>query len=267
METITSRTNRWIKLAEQLKTKKYRDRNKMFLMEGLRSVEDALRQKKRDAICFVTDRALAETRMQRVIDESRDLHWLLLRIEEPMMRRLAGTEHNQGILAVLYKEEKKFADVPIPLHGRYVLLDGVQDPGNLGTILRTSAAAGCKGVILMEGCADPYSEKAVRSSMGSVLRIPVYENVQVDTIRAFKETCGIPFVGTALEGADPYKEVGIFSDALFVFGNEGNGITKDILELCDRKIYIPMAGTVESLNVSACAAILLFHYYGMDHGI
>lgn len=264
METVTSTTNRWVKLAGQLKIKKYRDREGRFLMEGVRSAEDAWNQGKRDTVCFVTDRALSEPRVEAMVNEAASLHWLFLRVDESLMKKLSGTEHGQGILAMVKKEACDFHDLSFPLTGRYVLLDAVQDPGNVGTILRTAAAAGVKGVFLTEGTTDPYAEKAVRSSMGSILRLPIYEGLSVEDVKALKQQAGIPLVGTALEGAVPYRKAGDLSSGIFAFGNEGNGIRPEVLALCDKKLYIPMAGTVESLNVSASAAVILFHFFEMD---
>lgn len=261
METITSTANRWVKLAAQLKMKKYRDREGLFLMEGFRSAEDAWNQGKRDTVCFVTDRALSDLRVAKLAERAQDLHWLFLRVDESLMKKLSGTEHGQGILAILKKDEKSLRNLAGPLHGRYVLLDALQDPGNVGTILRTAAAAGVRGVFLTEGCADPYAEKAVRSSMGSILRVPVYENLSLNDVKWLHEKMGLSLIGTALAGASPYREMEEAGDAVFVFGNEGNGVREEILSLCSWKLFIPMANAVESLNVSASAAVILFHFY------
>ena len=260
MERISSLNNRWVKLASQLKMKKYRERTGRFLMEGLRSAEDALAQGYSDAVCFVTAEAAAEARVQALMERAKEKHWLFLETGQAIMKALSGTEHGQGILAILARPSADISLLLQPLHGHYVLLDGVQDPGNMGTILRTAAAAGCRGLLLMEGCTDPYAEKAVRSSMGSILRMPVYEHVSVGDVERIRTRSGLPLIGTTLEGGVPYRRAGRIRDAIFVFGNEGNGVSREVLALCDRRLYIPMAGGVESLNVAASAAVLLFHF-------
>lgn len=260
METITSRENRWVKMALRLKMKKYRDKEGLFIMEGLRSVEDAFRQGKRDVVCFLTREASEQPRLSALFPGAFALHWLFLLVEEPLMALLSGTEHGQGVLAILPKGAADFGKLSFPLSGHYLLLDGVQDPGNLGTLVRTAAASGCKGLFLLEGTADPYSEKAVRSSMGSILRLPVYEKLTLADAARLKAESGVPFVGTALEGGVPYRSCGAFPDAVFLFGNEGNGIRRELLALCDKKLYIPMAGGVESLNVAVSAAVICFHF-------
>ena len=260
MERISSAGNRWIKLATQLKIKKYRARTGQFLMEGVRSAEDALGQGYRDAVCFISDEAAAEPRVQALIRSGEDARWRFLLVEEALMKTISGTEHGQGVVVILHRKTRPLSDLMRPLFGHYLLLDAVQDPGNMGTLLRTAAAAGCRGVLLTEGCTDPYAEKAVRSSMGSILRMPVYEHLTLDDIRAVRREGKLPLVGTALEDAVPYRSAPPLPDAVFVFGNEGNGIRPELLALCDRRLFIPMAGGVESLNVAASAAVLLFHF-------
>lgn len=260
MEHIVSRENRWIKLAKRLKAKKYRDRSAQFLMEGVRSVEDALAQGYQKGVALVTESALASERVRELIRRGEEKHWLFLETSQALMDDLAGTEHGQGVLAILQQPRRNWEELLQPLSGHYVLLDGIQDPGNLGSILRTAAASGCRGVLLMKGCTDPFAEKVVRSSMGSILRIPVYQDLNAVQVRAIRDKSGLPLIGTALTGAKPYRQAGPFPQGIFVLGNEGQGISEDLLSLCDVNLYIPMAAGVESLNVAASAAVLLFHF-------
>lgn len=260
MEIISSRNNKWIKQALQLKQKKFRDRYGMFLMEGLRSTEDAINQEIRDCICMIQREQLTNERVQRMVAAGEKLHWLFLSPEESLMKMLSGTEHGQGIILLVHKEVHQKEELLSMAEGYFVLLDEVQDPGNMGTILRTAAAAGAKGVLLTKGCTDVYAEKAVRSSMGSILRIPIYENIDISFLKEWKEKTGLPLYGTALQDARPYKEIGPVNCGIFMLGNEGNGIKKEYLELADQNLYIPLAGTVESLNVSVAGAVILFHF-------
>lgn len=257
METITSRTNQLIKKAVQLKSRKFRDRYGLFLMEGIRSAEEAVASGRRGTI-FVTEEALSRDRVAALVEKGED-RWRFCTVPETLMKDMTGTEHSQEVLAMI----EKSAPPSLPegrLTGRALLLDGIQDPGNMGTILRTAAASGVKAVFLTKGSTDPYGEKAVRSSMGAILRLPVYEGLLPSNVAALRKRCGLPLIGTALEGAKPYRKAPFFREGIFVFGNEGNGITTEILSLCDEKIYIPLAGGVESLNVTAAAAVILFYY-------
>ncbi len=260
IEKITSRNNQWIKCALQLKQKKFRDRYAMFLMEGLRSVEDAVNQKIKGCTCFLTEVQQQNQRCQALLEEAEPLGWRILEIPDALMKELSGTEHGQGILVMVSKTERNPETLLQAREGFYVLLDSVQDPGNMGTILRTAAAAGAKAVLLTKGCTDPFAEKVARSSMGSILRIPIYEDLTTDFIKRLKEETGLPLYGTALKNAVPYKTVTAVSSGIFMFGNEGNGIRDELLGLADQNLYIPLAGTVESLNVSVAAAVILFHF-------
>ena len=177
MEEITSRNNKWIKQALQLKQKKFRDRYGMFLMEGLRSTEDAIHQDIRDCVCLIQKDQLANERVQAMVEAGKALHWLFLSPDDALMKLLSGTEHGQGIILLVKKKTYDKDTLLTKKEGFFVVLDSVQDPGNMGTILRTAAAAGVNAVLLTKGCTDVYAEKAVRSSMGSILRIPVYENM------------------------------------------------------------------------------------------
>lgn len=261
MEILTSRNNRWIKLAMQLKQKKYRDKTSMFLMEGIRSAEDAQVQNIKDVVCLIAGNKLQEGRISNIVKRGGELHWLFLQAEEELIQLISDTEHGQGLILIIPKQSVGKEVLIQGLKGKYIYLDMIQDPGNVGTIIRTAAAAGCHGVLLSEGCADPYSEKVVRSSMGSILRIPIYEGITIPFLLDLKNKSSIPFIGTSLTNAKPYSKKDAVEEALFIFGNEGNGVRKEILEMADWNIFIPLSGTVESLNVSSAAAVILFTYF------
>ena len=261
MEHITSRNNRWVRLALRLKQKKYRNKYKMFLMEGLRNAEDVQNQGIRDIICLVQLRRPKNESVQRIFERGKSLHWLFYEIEEPLMHSISGTQHGQGIVLLVKQPYADHAHLLNDLHGKYVLLDAVQDPGNVGTIIRTAAAAGCSGVLITKGSVDPYSEKVVRSSMGSILRLPIYHDLDIEFLKGIKISSKIPFIGTSLSASENYRHAKFVAEGIFIFGNEGNGISQEILNLTDWNVFIPMAGTVESLNVSSVAAIILFHYF------
>lgn len=260
MEKITSRSNRWIKLAGQLKYRKYRNKLHLFIMEGLRCVKDALIQQQKDVVCLFTPQWTGADEWFRIVENGRKLDWLFLEIASPLADQISDTVHGQGIFLILKIPQYASLQDIGRLKGLYVLLDHVQDPGNVGTILRTAAAAGCRGVFLTEGTADPYSEKAVRSSMGSILRVPVYTELGVEDVKNLRKKSGIPLIGTSLNHALPYKKAPFVSDAILAFGNEGNGMSQELLDAADWNLFIPLAGTVESLNITAAVAIILFYY-------
>lgn len=169
--------------------------------------------------------------------------------------KLADTKNPQGVLAVVRQKKYSLGDV---CGGElYIILDTIQDPGNLGTIIRTAEAAGVSAVIMNKGCTDIYSPKVVRSTMGSIFRVPfIYTEDLSDTIRVIKEA-GVTIYAAALSGSSITEEKPDRRRA-FIIGNEGNGISEETLGLADKTVRIPMAGKVESLNAAVSAAILMY---------
>lgn len=231
-------------------------------MEGFRNAEDVQHQGISDIICLVQAGRAENRLVQRIFERGKNLHWLFYEVEEPLMRLISGTENGQGIILLVKQPYVEHAQLLKRLYGKYVLLDEVQDPGNVGAIIRTAAAAGCNGVLLTKGSVDPYSEKVVRSSMGSILRLSIYRDLDIEFLKEIKFSSKIPFIGTSLSASENYRHAKFVTEGIFIFGNEGNGISREVLDLTDWNVFIPMAGTVESLNVSSTAAIILFYYLG-----
>lgn len=260
MERITSGSNRWVKQIGKLQRKKYRDQTGLFVIEGVRIVTDALLAGIRDGICLIGADRLQDPRADLLIQTGLSLGWLFCEIDTNVYKTVSCTEHGQGIIAIVPKPLMKNKALSMETDGWAVFLDALQDPGNLGTVIRTAAASGSAAVLLGKGCADPYSEKAVRSSMGSLFRVPVYQNVDISYLKDRKQDPSIMLVATALEGGKDYRTVPLGKQGIFVFGNEGNGISPAIRALCDQTVYIPLQRGVESLNVSVAASVILFHY-------
>ena len=142
--------------------------------------------------------------------------------------------------------------------GVYITLDGIQDPGNLGTIIRTAVAAGVKGIFLMKGTVDPFNDKTVRSTMSALHKIPVYEDVTLSMLNDLIAESNMSTYVTALEESKPYNMVTYDKRCMLILGNEGNGVTPEVMNLCKHRIMIPMYGDIESLNVSVAAALCMY---------
>ena len=134
----------------------------------------------------------------------------------------------------------------------------VQDPGNLGTIIRTAVAAGVKGIFLMKGTVDPFNDKTVRSTMSALHKIPLYEDVTLSMLHDIVAESNMTTYVTALEDSVPYHSVDYAKRTMLVLGNEGNGVTPEVMNLCTNRIMIPMYGDMESLNVSVAAALCMY---------
>lgn len=169
--------------------------------------------------------------------------------------KLADTRHPQGILAVV--KQRVFKPDDLPEGEKYIILETLQDPGNLGTILRTAEAAGVSALIMNKGCADIYSPKVVRSTMGSIFRVPfIYVEELAPAVNKLKES-GVTVYAADIGGESIYN-TRLAGKRAFIIGNEGNGLTKKARDLADKVISIPMAGKVESLNAAVSAALLMY---------
>lgn len=252
MNSITSPDNNQIKLINKLKLKKYRERHKLFLLEGFKLIDAAI-----DASYYLEGIYILESLKEDIIIQKyRDFNCELFFIDDILFNKISITNSSQGILAICNMQTKESID-----DGNILLLDRIQDPGNLGTIIRTSDAAGFSKVICNKGCADIYNPKTIRSTMGSIFNIPIFQNM--DLFKFINENHDYYyFLGTSLDTRYNYKEISSRDKYALIIGNEGQGITKDLLDECDMVVKIPIYGKAESLNASVAAGIMMYHLNG-----
>ncbi len=182
-------------------------------------------------------------------------HIRQVQVPEDIMSSISPVKTPQGVLFTCRLPQ---APLPRSLTGRrYVLLDGVQDPGNVGTILRTLDAFDADGLLLTGGCADPYGWKAVRSSMGAVFRRPIYFGSPED-LAALLHRSDLPLYGAALREDTVDARQADYTRCVLAIGSEGRGLSREVLDLCDQTIRIPMSDRCESLNAAIAAAVLLW---------
>ena len=248
MERITSRTNPLCTHLRKLgASASYRRREGEFLCDSPKLVAEAVRWSP-EAVKTVVCTPDAEL---PVLPEG------VRAVEVPgdVMESISPAKTPQGVLAVCTIPNRS---LPAKLEGRhYVLLDGVQDPGNVGTILRTADAFWADGLFLVNGCADIWSPKTVRASMGAVFRCPAW-NVELTDVIALLRDGGIPLYGAALQ-EDTLDAGNVdYSCAAVAIGSEGRGLSQEVLALCGRTIRIPMRDHCESLNAAAAATVLLW---------
>ncbi|HWQ77725.1 MAG TPA: RNA methyltransferase [Anaerovoracaceae bacterium] len=257
MKRITSDDNRIYKEAAQLKLKKYRDERQKYLIEGPNLLREALQNGGEIEMILVSEDYGGEG------FDAGDLfrEGIPMAAMPPgLFRKLSDTETPQGIMAVVkkrvYRSEEFFSSASC--RSNIIVLDRLQDPGNIGTILRTADAAGYLGAIFMKGTADIYSPKVARAAAGSLFRLPVLTAETPGQAVQLLKQHGKTVVCTAPGGNRPYYDAGLAENAAVVIGNEGNGVSEEFLELSDFLVTIPMEGTVESLNAAAAAAILMY---------
>ncbi|MBQ1490241.1 MAG: RNA methyltransferase [Eubacterium sp.] len=247
---ISSKENRVYKACVRLTRKKYRDREKRYLIEGENLIREALCSGVRIESILVREGAYPEGTF------SSEEYTL----SEALFDRIAQTETSQGVLAIVEKPEYGPEETARiwKTGSNLVVLDRLQDPGNIGTIIRTAEGAGYAAVLCMRGTADVYSPKVVRAAAGSLFRMPILlAEDEAELIRLAHEH-GKQLTVTCFSGAVRYDEAGLNRDIALVIGNEGNGCSETLIESADVRVRIPMNGQLESLNASVAAGILMY---------
>ena len=254
MLKIDSKQNSWVMETRKLREKKHRDQLNLYWIEGIHLLNEVLKSDEKIVSVAVTTQGLSNPEVKEILRQCNDLGIRVFEVSESVGKQLFETETPQGIGATIQKENCEV--LPEGL-GTLLVLDHVQDPGNIGTLLRSAEAAGAIGVALTAGCADPWSGKVLRASMGSVFRVPLFTDFKIDQLQAMKRS-GWKVYGTAAEGSDDYRTVDFSKKRILVLGSEGKGISAELTGLIDESLKIPMCQPVESLNVAVAGSILLF---------
>lgn len=253
---VTSKDNSNVKKAVKLKSSaKERRKSGLFLAEGLRICMDAVRSGAEIQILFVTENAYQKHSEEFAVLQANAKSTIC--VSENIFALMSDTQSPQGFLSIIKTLDKTNEFDTIKCDGKYLALDNVQDPSNLGTVLRSAEAFNVSGVILSSDCCDIYNPKVVRGSMGAVFRIPF---ITQNSIKEFLENNPTVNSYAAVVNADAESltDVKFQTPCVVVVGNEGNGIKAETEKACARKITIHMEGKAESLNASVAAAILMW---------
>ncbi|MBQ3226690.1 MAG: RNA methyltransferase [Clostridia bacterium] len=249
MKQITSSENSVVKALRKLEKKKYREEYGLFAVEGLRACSLAANSPYAIDAFYLSESFLAEYQGDNRFWEAFPCYLLTDRI----FASVCDTQTPQGILCTA----KIVQGADIFKHCRYIYLDNVRDPGNVGTIIRTADALGFDCVLLSEGCADVYSPKVIRSTMGSIFSVQIVADCEISVLEELQKS-GCQIVSSALTDASQNLYEANFEERIvFVVGNEANGVSDEILDLSDLTVKIPMVGEAESFNVSIAAALLM----------
>ncbi len=256
MQVISSKDNELIKHIKKLKDKKYRDESKEYIIEGIKLVEEAVNENakiKKIIICENTTNTYEiPTRITLEIAKYECIY-----VTEKIYNSITQVTNPQGIMAIIEKNVNKneidFSQDII------IALDNVQDPGNLGTILRTIDSVGLNQVIVSSETADVFNPKVVRSTMGAIFRLKILETQNlIETIKNIRKH-HYKLMVTSLQTENTIYKAN-FNKKIIVIGNESNGVSKEIQNIADEKIKIPMLGKTESLNVSVATGVVLYEY-------
>ena len=264
MQGISSKDNEFIKHVKKLKDKKYRDLNHEYIIEGIKIIEEAINEKANIKQVVICDDC------EKTSNIPKDLMYEIAKQEciyvtSKLFESLTDVTNPQGILAIVEKntvksqiagnEEQKIdynQDI-------IVALDDIQDPGNLGTILRTVDSIGLSQILVSKGTADSYNPKVVRSTMGAIFRVKIIECEDLEkTLKEIKKH-KFEIVVTSLQTKNSIYDID-YKKKVIVIGNEANGVEENIQKLADKKVKIPMLGKTESLNASVATGIILYEY-------
>ncbi|MDZ5252832.1 RNA methyltransferase [Clostridium sp. LIBA-8841] len=249
MLEIESKNNNLFKEIKKLKEKKHRIKSNKYLIEGLRFVEEAIKSKVSiDSIIFTE--GFKEKNPEFFLKINQDIR--LIQMNEALLKQLCSTENPQGVVGVVNMQNKELKSGEL-----VVLVDKVQDPGNMGTIIRTAHAAGAAGIVMTKGTVDIYNDKTLRSTMGSIFYIPVVEDDSLEYVKSLKKN-GYRLVVSSLQGKNNFFEENLQGKIMIAVGNEGNGVSDEVYEIADIKVKIPMPGEAESLNVAVATSVMIY---------
>lgn len=257
MQIISSKDNEQIKYVKKLKEKKFRDETHEYIIEGIKLIREAIEENvtiKTIIICedcVEGENAIEQSLLYEIAKYN------CIYVKRKIFQLLTDVMTPQGIMAVVEQGDNNDA---IDYHQDIILaLDNIQDPGNLGTILRTADSANLKQIILTKETADPYNPKVVRSTMGAIFRMNIITTNSLEKTLKEIQKHHFEVVATSLETENSIYDID-YQKKVIVIGNEAKGVSRDIQNLADKKVKIPMLGKTESLNASVAAGIMIYEY-------
>lgn len=262
---LVSRDNPKIKLYLKLsESKKARLENGLFVLEGARLCSDAINEWKKGKLTihsvFASESALEKygdyIDSQLFEDEKSDVFYT---VDEKLCQKISDTKASQGVYVIAEMSDNKLTEDCINPNGKYLILNNLQDPGNLGTLLRTADAVGVDGVVLSNNCCDLYNPKVLRSAMGSAFRIKTFVcNDFADCVKLMRGKGVKVWASVVDKDATSLVDADFSCGSAVVVGNEGNGLSESDAELCDERVTIRMQGNINSLNVAMAGGIILW---------
>jgi TrmH family RNA methyltransferase len=257
-QVITSAANPVVKRVRLLADRKHRRRQQAFVVEGLQPVWRAVSAGRQlDTVIVAPELLTSEPAVAMVAELERD-GVPVTRVSADIFRRLSDRDGPAGLAAIVRGSIGGLAELVVNHDSVFVVLHELQNPGNIGTIIRTADAAGAAGVILLGTCADPLSGAAIKASMGSLFALPVVAVAEPAELLAWAADSGLRTVALTGAGDAELWQAALPRPMLVLLGNEGAGLPDELLAAADQAVRIPMTGTAESLNVAAAAAVVLY---------
>lgn len=259
MIEIQSLQNTVVKDCVNLALKKYRQQQGLFIVEGWKLIDEVLDSGWQIKDIFIEKTALANLASVK-INQLQQACENFYKINEEILKKISDVQTAQGILATVYMPKPQLdLEKLASQNGLTLVLETIQDPGNLGTLIRTAVATGVQAIVLVENCADLYAPKVVRGSMGGIFRVPIIGMSRLEVLERLKAS-NYKILVTSLEAAQNVYEIELPVRMALVLGNEANGVSEVFLQASDLKIVLPQLGKIESLNVAIAGSVLMYEY-------
>lgn len=263
LKTINSYNNSTLKYINTLYQKKHRDAEQRFIIEGIKLITEAIRAQA-VFFCIVVEEEFLQANLMLISTLEQICDQIYI-VKSTILKSISDVQNSQGILAIIeylsYDSNEIFLNERNGTESLFMIaLDHLQDPGNMGTIIRTADAAGVKGVLFSEGTVDIYNSKVLRSTMGSLFHIPIYQTTNLSNTILALQNRGCSIVASHLLGSNFYKRTKNTQPIILVIGNESKGISPEIISISNYIYKLPMIGEAESLNASIAAGIMIYDF-------
>jgi len=260
---ITSFSNHKIKFIRKLEQKKFRQETGLFFVEGLRTVGEAIQtQAPIDSLVIAPDLLISEFGQSLLTDP-----WVKnleqIEVSAEIFEKIAHKGSLHGMGAVVRQDWQILKSIKVKPDDLWVALDTIADPGNLGTIMRTADAVGCRGIILVGEGTDPYDPAAVKASMGAIFSLAL-AHAEWDDFREWGQSNGLTLIGTSDSAATDYQAVAYRRPLILLMGSERHGLAEEMVRACDQVVSIPMQGRSDSLNLAVAAGVMLYEIYNQS---
>ena len=242
-----------------LSQKKVRQTERKFILEGWRALKEVLNSASKVEMVAVHPRFLQDPDYSRLLSELESRGIPVKEADELQLKQIADTVHAQGVIALVQQKHDDLERIPLDRATVIVAADAVSDPGNLGSIIRSSDWFNVDALLLGRGCVELYNEKVVRSTVGSIFHVPIVEGVDLTSALKHLGSKGFSVVGFSGDGKVDYTDRRLSRKAVFVFGSEAHGISREVKTSIDEVARIPRYGKAESLNVGVACGIVLAH--------
>lgn len=256
---ITSETNSIIKYVKSLQLKKNRMKHMQFTVEGLRIVEECVKHNGDIAYIIYSEEIYSTQGAEKLLDKIALAGYTLYEVSSQLFSKISTTENPQGIMAVVHMKNRSLEEIKSQKGKElfFVILDRIQDPGNMGTIIRTAESANADAVIITKGSVDPYNSKTLRATMGAIFHMPIIQCDDDRWLDDLKEN-EVKLIAADLDTDKTYIDIDYNTSIGIIIGNEANGISEALLSKVDQRVIIPILGKIESLNASVAASILIY---------